>query len=90
MHDGVSSELIYLSVGEGTGTYTYGDDYQRGGFRYLTVAADSTDSIELTGLSTNFAAAPVNDVQAHTGYFHCVRIMQRVPFRWNLANKRSV
>ncbi|KAF3761697.1 family 78 glycoside hydrolase [Cryphonectria parasitica EP155] len=70
MHDGAATVPLYLPVGEGVGTYTVSDDYVRGGFRYLTIGSNSSADIELEAVVTNFTAAPVNDLQAYTGYFH--------------------
>ncbi|POS80562.1 hypothetical protein DHEL01_v201024 [Diaporthe helianthi] len=63
-------EPIPLSVGGGSGTYTVERKYARGGFRYLTLVNNGTADIQLSGLSVIYTAAPAQDLQAYTGYFH--------------------
>lgn len=57
----------------GTGTYTPDNSYQRGGFRYLNVYHNTSGSVALSSLTTNFTAMPHyadNALQDYTGYFH--------------------
>lgn len=61
---------LWFNVGEGDGTYTPDSKYMRGAFRYLTVVSNTTATILLTGLHVNFTAAPMQDLQAYTGWFH--------------------
>ncbi|KAH8750512.1 alpha-L-rhamnosidase A precursor [Diaporthe sp. PMI_573] len=61
---------IPLSVGGGPGTYAVERKYARGGFRYLTLVNNGTADIQLSGLSVFYTAAPTQDLQAYTGYFH--------------------
>ena len=64
-------ELLWLSVGQGPGTYTVDDSHERGGFRYLSLISNTSDTIEVTGVSVNFTAAPSQqDLQDYAGYFH--------------------
>lgn len=63
-------EPIPLYVGQGPGIYTVDRVYARGGFRYLTLVNNGTGDIDLTGVSVYFTAAPTQDLQAYTGYFH--------------------
>ncbi|KAK4548537.1 hypothetical protein LTR36_009447 [Oleoguttula mirabilis] len=57
----------------GTGTYTVDKDHQRGGFRYLNVYHNSSGSVALSSVTTNFTAMPhyADDaLRDYTGYFH--------------------
>lgn len=49
------------------------EDHQRGGFRYLNVYHNSSGSVGLSSITTNFTAMPhyADDaLQDYTGYFH--------------------
>ncbi|PSS02132.1 alpha-L-rhamnosidase [Coniella lustricola] len=61
---------INLPVGHGAGTYTVDRQHARGGFRYLSLKNNGTGDIELTGVSVYFTAAPTQELQEYTGYFH--------------------
>ncbi|KAL1849846.1 hypothetical protein Daus18300_013159 [Diaporthe australafricana] len=62
---------LYLSVGAGPGTYTVDDQYERGGFRYLSVVSNSSGSIEVESVVVDYRAAPaMEDLTSYTGYFH--------------------
>lgn len=61
---------IPLSVGGGSGNSTVDRQYARGGFRYLTLVNNGTADLQLSGLSVLYTAAPTQDLQAYTGYFH--------------------
>ena len=61
---------LWFQVGTGANTYTPDKMYMRGGFRYLTVVSNTTATVPLTSLSINFTAAPLQDLQAYTGWFH--------------------
>ncbi|TAQ83360.1 hypothetical protein B7494_g8318 [Chlorociboria aeruginascens] len=63
-------EILWLAVGQGPGTYAVDRSHERGGFKYLSLISNTTASIEVTSVSTNFTAVPVNDPTAYTGYFH--------------------
>jgi hypothetical protein len=55
-------------------TYTFGREFGRGGFRYLTVSTNSDASVEVAGISTHFTAAPSTDddkLRDYSGYFFC-------------------
>ena len=55
------------------GVYTVSTDNQRGGFRYLNVYHNSSGSVGLKSLNTNFTAMPTyagNALRDYTGYFH--------------------
>lgn len=65
-------EVIWLHVGAGPGVYTIDRDHERGGFRYLSLICNSSASIEVTSVSTQFTAAPASEnLRAYSGYFHC-------------------
>ncbi|TVY19378.1 hypothetical protein LARI1_G002321, partial [Lachnellula arida] len=59
---------LVLPVGQGPGTYTVEDWHNRGGFRYLTLTSNA--AVEVTSVSTNFTAAPSQNLRDYTGYFH--------------------
>lgn len=62
---------LYLAVGAGPGTYTVGDEFERGGFRYLSVVSNSTGTIEVKSVVVDYRAAPAQeDLTSYTGYFH--------------------
>lgn len=61
---------LWFNVGAGADTYTPEDKYMRGGFRYLTVVSNTSATVPLTSLSIDFTAAPTQDLQAYTGWFH--------------------
>ncbi|RDW95315.1 six-hairpin glycosidase-1 [Coleophoma crateriformis] len=62
-------EVVWLPVGQGPGTYTVPRYHDRGAFRYLSLVSNATT--EVTAVSTNFTAAPVQDLRAYRGFFHC-------------------
>ncbi|RDW88106.1 six-hairpin glycosidase-2 [Coleophoma cylindrospora] len=62
-------EVVWLPVGQGPGTYTVARYHDRGAFRYLSLVSNATT--EVTAVSTNFTAAPVQDLRAYRGFFHC-------------------
>lgn len=64
-------EVLWLRVGQGPGTYTVDRHHERGAFRYLNLVSNSTALVEVTSVVTNFTAAPVQDLRAYKGYFHC-------------------
>lgn len=63
-------EVLWLPVGNGPGTYTVERYHERGAFRYLTLISNTTAKIDVTTVSTNFTAAPAQDLRAYKGYFH--------------------
>ncbi|KAI1853440.1 hypothetical protein JX265_012731 [Neoarthrinium moseri] len=63
--------VLWLPVGGGRESYTVADEFQRGGFRYLTVINNQTNqAIEISSVTVNYTAAPNQDLRAYTGYFH--------------------
>jgi hypothetical protein len=60
---------LVLPVGQGPGTYTVERWHNRGGFRYLTLTSNNA-AIEVTSISTNFTAAPQQNLRDYKGYFH--------------------
>jgi hypothetical protein len=64
-------EVLWLPVGKGPGTYTVDRYHERGAFRYLSLVSNYNGTIEVTSVETNFTAAPVQDLRAYKGYFHC-------------------
>lgn len=65
-NSGLDRPLI-IPVGR---TYTVERKHARGGFRYLSVINNGTEEVELSDLSVYFTAAPTQDLQKYTGYFH--------------------
>ena len=63
-------EVLWLPVGKGPGTYTVERYHERGAFRYLSLISNTTAKVQVTNVSTNFTAAPVQDLRAYRGYFH--------------------
>ncbi|KAJ5179241.1 hypothetical protein N7492_002451 [Penicillium capsulatum] len=61
---------LWFHVGNGPGTYTPDRKHTRGGFRYLTVVANTSATIHLNALQVNFTAAPRQDLRGYTGWFH--------------------
>ena len=45
-------------------------EHQRGGFRYMTLVSNSSSTVELKSVSVHFTAAPSQELQAYSGYFH--------------------
>ncbi|KUL86953.1 hypothetical protein ZTR_05295 [Talaromyces verruculosus] len=62
---------LWFTVDTAGGKYTSVAAQGRGGFRYLTLVSNSTTSITLKSVSVNYTAAPTQDLQGYTGYFHC-------------------
>jgi hypothetical protein len=62
---------LWFAVDVGGGQYTSVPAQGRGGFRYLTIVSNGTDSIALRSVSVKFTAAPTQDLRDYTGYFHC-------------------
>ena len=53
------------------GTYTVDREYERGGFRYLSLINHGNSNVELSNLTLNFTAMPhFQEVGAYSGYFH--------------------
>lgn len=61
---------LWFPVGDGPGTYTVGREFDRGAFRYLSVVSNSSGTVEVQSVEVHFTAAPEQDLQAYTGYFH--------------------
>lgn len=55
---------------DGPGTYTAASEFLRGSFRYLSIVSNSSAAVEIQSVTVNFTAAPEQDLQAYTGYFH--------------------
>ncbi|KAL4117814.1 hypothetical protein PRIC2_011796 [Phytophthora ramorum] len=60
--------------GEPRSTYTFGREFGRGGFRYLTVSTSSDSGVvQVTSISTHFTAAPStkdDKLRDYSGYFY--------------------
>jgi len=72
-HDAGIDEILWFRV-TGPGVYTAPPERVRGAFRYLSLVHNSTGSVEVTGVTTNFTAMPHYDeeqLRNYTGYFHC-------------------
>jgi hypothetical protein len=53
------------------GRWEAGHDFQRGGFRYLTVIHNTTGSIDISDVTVYWTTSPeMEDPAAYTGYFH--------------------
>jgi len=63
-------EVLWLPVGKGPGIYTVERYHERGAFRYLSLISNTTASVEVTSVVTNFTAAPLQDLRSYKGYFH--------------------
>jgi len=63
-------EVLWLPVGNGPGTYSVERWHERGAFKYLSLISNTSSMVEVTSISTNFTAAPVQDLRAYRGYFH--------------------
>ena len=66
-------EILWYPV-SGPGSYSVDNAHQRGGFRYLSVHHNSSGSVELSSVTTNYTAMPhyADDaMRDYTGYFHC-------------------
>ncbi|KAJ5889030.1 hypothetical protein N7495_009071 [Penicillium taxi] len=61
---------LWFPVGQGVGKYTPDLQYQRGAFRYLTLVSNTTATISVDSVHIIFTAAPTQDLQAYTGWFH--------------------
>ena len=63
-------EVLWLLVGKGPATYTVDRIHERGAFRYLSLISNTSANVQVTSVSTNFTAAPVQDLRAYREYFH--------------------
>lgn len=61
---------LWFPLGQGPGTYTAEEKHLRGAFRYLTVVSNTTATISLRSLHVHFTAAPTQDLQGYSGWFH--------------------
>ncbi|KAJ6096976.1 hypothetical protein N7486_007722 [Penicillium sp. IBT 16267x] len=61
---------LWFNVGKGAGTYTPATEFQRGAFRYLTVASNTSATVILDALRVNLTSAPDQDLRGYTGWFH--------------------
>lgn len=61
---------LWFNVGRGPGTYSAEKKQNRGAFRYLTIVSNTTATVSVKGVVVEFTAAPKQDLQAYTGYFH--------------------
>jgi len=62
---------LWLPVGQGAGTYTVEPWFQRGGFRYLSLVANASATINVVSVWSNVTFSPdMEDLQAYTGYFN--------------------
>lgn len=63
---------VWITV-DGPGTYAVARQYDRGGFRYLSIVSNSSGAaaVEIQSVVVHFTAAPEQqDLRAYTGYFH--------------------
>lgn len=64
---------IYATA-EPDGSYTFGREFARGSYRYLTLStADANATVQVTGVSSHFTAAPKTDddkLRDYSGYFY--------------------
>lgn len=61
---------LWFNVGKGAGTYTPPTEFQRGAFRYLTVASNNSATVVLDALRVNLTSAPDQNLRGYTGWFH--------------------
>ncbi|KAL1874197.1 hypothetical protein Plec18167_006134 [Paecilomyces lecythidis] len=61
---------LWFNVGHGAGNYTAEKKHNRGAFRYLTIVSNTTATISVNQVTVEFTAAPKQDLQAYTGFFH--------------------
>lgn len=61
---------LWIDVGNGPGTYSVGREFERGAFRYLSLVSNSSAEVQVTSVAVNFTAAPTQDLQNYSGYFH--------------------
>jgi hypothetical protein len=62
---------LWFAVGTNGGQFTSMPSQGRGVFRYLTIVSNSTGNITVRSVSVNYTAAPNQELQGYTGYFHC-------------------
>lgn len=64
---------IYATA-EPEGTFTFGREFARGSYRYLTLStSEANTSVQVTGVSSHFTAAPKTDadkLREYSGYFY--------------------
>lgn len=69
----IEDGTIYATA-EPDSTYTFGREFARGSYRYLTLSTSDADAkVEVTGVSSYFTAAPSTDadkLRAYSGYFY--------------------
>ncbi|TVY82323.1 hypothetical protein LSUE1_G005223 [Lachnellula suecica] len=63
-------EPLWFHVGNGSSIYTAEPKHQRGAFRYMTLTGNTSATVEVKGVGIYFTAAPSQDLQAYSGYFH--------------------
>ncbi|KAJ5953589.1 hypothetical protein N7454_000485 [Penicillium verhagenii] len=61
---------LWFNVGKGAGTYTPATEFQRGAFRYLTVASNTSATVVLDALHVKLTSAPDQNLRGYTGWFH--------------------
>lgn len=61
---------LWVHVGDGPGTYTFGTEFERGAFRYLSLVSNSSATVQVTSVAVNFTAAPTQNLKEYSGYFH--------------------
>lgn len=62
---------LWIDVGaDGPGTYTVDSEFERGAFRYLSLVSNSSEAVGVTAVAVNFTAAPTQELQDYSGYFH--------------------
>ncbi|GLI81735.1 hypothetical protein PoHVEF18_010124 [Penicillium ochrochloron] len=81
---------LWFAVDQGAGKYRLEEKYQCGSFRYLTVVSNTTASVSLQSLHVQFLAAPKQDLQAYTGWFHSNdELVNRIWYAGAYTNQRS-
>jgi len=69
--DSLQPDVLSFAVNT-AGNYTASFEYQRGGFRYLTLSLRDAGTIKISNVTVNYAAIPGPDegMRNYTGYFH--------------------
>ena len=70
--DAGNDEILWWKV-TGPGKYTLEEKYVRGGFKYLILVHNTTGSVVVSEVSTNFSAVPhytEDQLRNYTGWFN--------------------
>jgi len=69
----IADGTIYATA-EPAGSFTFGREFARGSYRYLTLSTSETNtSVQVTGVSSHFTAVPKTDadkLRDYSGYFY--------------------